>query len=385
MSNIQQLIQKYNEKKDKKVHSDILEAIRTEKTLWISYSPATKNYYVDYVDGRPTAFIFSEKEYFDAFQDYLLQKYIKISGVENNSKFRSALFGDFYRSGFETVIVDNGQTFLIAELSDIAEKPDFSDMPEEKRPLMNPSLVCAADRFFQSYAVNRATSDMEYNMLVEIYNGKYLLPVLVKNENGTIHEVGTDGKPVAVIPKIKSTDDGKSIIPVFTDWNELKKFDREDKYRASTVNFSDIRKFCSDGNIIVINPFGFNMLIDKKSADIINTTAANSSENRGDNVTIFNLDIIPSDMAEVLKDYFDRNESIKAAYIKGIRRNGTTGYLIIVDCDDSGETDFSGIKKSAEAYAENFSIDFIKYDTSFGKKAVGKSSPFYQKIKIDTD
>lgn len=384
MANIQQLIQKYNETKGKKVYSDILESIRTQETLWIAYSQATKNYYVDYVDGRPTAFIFSKKEYYDAFQDYLLQQYIKIMSVENPAEMRSHLFGDFYRSGFETVIVDNGQTFLIAELSDIAEKPDFSDMPEEKRPLMNPLLVCAADRFFQSYAANRATSDMEYNMLVEIYNAKYLLPVIVKNESGAIHEVGTDGKPIAIIPKIKSTDDGKSIIPVFTDWNELKKFDKEDQFRASTVKFADIRKLCNDGNIVVINPFGFNMLIDKKSADIIATTAANSSENRGDNITIFNLDIIPGDMAEVLKSYFDKNKSIKSAYIKGIRRNGTTGYLIIVDCDDNNH-DFSSIKEAIKPYTEKFSADFITYDTPLGKKAVGKSSPFYQKIRIDTD
>lgn len=384
MSNIQQLIQQYNETKDKKVYSNIIEGIRTQETLWIAYSQATKNYYVDYVDGRPTAFVFSQKEYYDAFQDYLLQKYIKVIGVENSAEMRPALFGDFYRSGFETVIVDNGQTFLIAEISEIAKKPDFSYMPEEKRPLTNPSLVCAADRFFQSYAVKRATSDMEYNMLVEIYNGKYLLPVLVKNENGAIHEVGTDGKPIAVIPKIKSTDDGKSIIPVFTDWNELKKFDREDKFRASTIKFADIRKFCNDGNIVVINPFGFNMLIDEKSADIISTTVANSSENRGDNITIFNLDIIPGDMAKSLKNYFDKTESIKAAYIKGIRRNGTTGYLIIVDCDNSNY-DFSDIKEEIKPHTESFFADFIIYDTPLGKKAVGKSAPFYQKIRIDTD
>lgn len=384
MGKIQQLIKEFNASKDKKVYSDILENIRTQEKLWIAYSPATKNYYVDYVDGRPTAFVFSEKEYYDAFQDYLIQQYVKITAVENPSEMRSAMFGDFYRSGFETVIVDNGQTFLIAEISDIAEKPDFSDMPEEKRPVMNPSLVCTADRFFQSYAAKRATGDMEYNMLVEMYSGKYLLPILVKNENGVIHEVGTDGKPVAVIPKIKSTDDGKSIIPVFTDWNELKKFDRENQFKASTVNFDDIKKFCADGNIVVINPFGFNMLIDKKSADIISSAVEDSAENRGDNITIFSLDIIPGDMAKALKNCFDKTEGIKAAYIKGIRRNGKTGYLIIVDCDDK-EYDFSKIKAEIEPYTENFTADFIIYDTPLGKRAVGKSEPFYQKIRIDTD
>lgn len=383
MSKLQQLIQQYNTSKDNKVYSDILELVETEDTLWIAYSPVTKNYYVDYIDGRPTAFVFSEKEYYDAFQSYLKKSNVNVICVENSSKLRSVMLGDFYRSGFETVIIDNGQTFLVVELSEIAELPDYSDTQEDKRPLINPTLVCAADRFFQSYDAKKSTRDMEYNMLVEIYHAKYLVPILVKNENGAIHEVGTDGKPLAVIPKLVSTEDGRSVIPLFTDWNELKKFDKEDQFKASTVDFNGVCGLCSDGELAAINPFGFNMLIDKETADIISKVAANSSNKSSDNVTIFNLDIILGDMAEALKNYFDKNESVKAAYIKGIRRNNATGYLVIVDCD--GDCDFSDIKSEIKTYTENFFVDFITYDTPLGKKAVGKSAPFYQKIKLDTE
>lgn len=382
MDNIQQLIKTYNKTGDKKLYNDILELIKTQETLWVAFSPVTKNYYLNFVNGSPTAFIFSEKEYYDAFQDYLFQQQVKVLAAENTVEDRTSMFGDFYRSGFESIIVDNGQTFLIAEISDIIEKPDFSSLPETERPVTNPFLVCAAGRFFQNLDAKSATRDMEYDMLVEIYKSKYLLAMNVENETNGIHEIGADGKPIITVAGITRSD-GRKTIPFFTDWNELKKFNKDGNMKCYVASFEDIKHFCSNGELVTINPFGFNMVIDKNSAEIIESLAKNSVPENGERVTIFAIDMVPADMIDEMKKIFDHTDSIKSAYIRGMRKNGVKGYLVIVDFEGDKEPVFAAIAEKIKPYTKNLPVDFIKYNTELGKKAVGDSKPFYEKIKFE--
>ena len=59
MSKIKELIVSYYESgEDKKIYEQIVKEIQTCESVWSAYSPITKNHFVDYVQGRPTAFLF---------------------------------------------------------------------------------------------------------------------------------------------------------------------------------------------------------------------------------------------------------------------------------------------------------------------------------------
>lgn len=380
MGDIQQLIKIFSATKNQEVYKDITEHLKTQEKLWIAFSPATRNYYLDYIKGAPSVFVFSKKEYCKAFQDYLLQQYIKIEIVENNTADRVKIFSDFYRSGFECVVVDNGQTFLNMSLFDIIEKPDFSNVPEAERPVFNPSLVCAANRFFQALSGKKSTRDMEYDMLSEIYKGKYLLPV-------DIQDMQTDGAAVKKdstisVPAITSAD-GKKIIPFFTDWNEMAKYDKDKKFKGFVTTFKDIENFCKKGDCIAINPFGVNMLIDNNTVNIIESVVKNRDNDSGEKAVVFELDIYPEKMTESLNEYFDKCGSVKAAYMKGMRKSGVAGYLIIIDFEGEKNPVFGGAAEAVKPHTEGLPVYFAKYESSFGKSAVGTTKPFYQKIKLD--
>lgn len=380
MADIQQLIQTFGSTKDIKIYNNIKEYLKTQEKIWIAFSPATKNYYIDYVKGSPSVFVFSKKEYAEMFKDYLLQQYIKIEITENSVEDRVKIFGDFYRSGFETVIIDNGQTFLNMSLFDIIEKPDFSGLPETEVPVMNPSLVSAANRFFQALARKKADRNIEYNMLSEIYKGKYLLPVdtsKMKTDGATVKKGST-----LAIPSITRSD-GKKFMPVFTDWNEMTKYDKDKKFTGLVATFKDIEDFCKRGDLIAINPFGINMLIDNNTVNVIKSVIA-GSENQGDEeqVTVFALDVYPRKMIECLDKYFDKYGSVKSAYMRGMRRGEVTGYLIIVDFEGDEKSIFGEIADAVMPYTEGMPVDFAKYDSEFGRKAIGNTVPFYQKIKL---
>ncbi len=369
MEKIQNLIKAFGSTKSRETYNEIIENIKNQEKLWIAFSPVTKNYYLDYIQGVPSSFVFSEKEYAEKFADYILQQNVKIDIAELNVSERKAAFGDFYRSGIENIAVDNGQTFLIMSLFDIIEKPDYSKLSKENRPVLNPQLVCASNRFFQALSAKKATRDFEYNMLVQIYHGKYLVPII----NGETPVIA------AVTRK-----DGKKVIPIFTDWNEMYKYDTQKKFVGGTAIFDDIEGFCKDGNIVSINPLGFNMMIDSKTVDIIRSIAKDSDKTDVTNqIVIFPLELYPEKMIQVLSKYFSKYDGVNSAYICGMRRGHNKGYVIIVDFEGSKNAIFGGIANEIKPFSEGISVDFLKYDSELGKSAAQKAKKFYQKIKLD--
>lgn len=233
---IQELIQEYNEKNDEKIYKDIINSLKTTETLYVAYCPYIRNYYVDFKDQKPSAYIFSKEEYYKKFEKYMSQSMFILKEIQNGADERILLMQDFYRSGIEQIIVDNGQQHLKMSLFDITEKLDFSNLPYVKRPVMNPNVVLRADYFFECISAKKADMQMEADMFKEVKNGKYLIPIdasKINLEKGNSDDGKTTIKQNSAIsfPIIKNTE-GKSFYPIFTDWTEFFKFDREKSMQA---------------------------------------------------------------------------------------------------------------------------------------------------------
>ena len=71
MDTIQELIVKYDTSKSKDCNHELIERLKTEDTLYIAFSPATKNYYVDIVKGQAVANVFSQKKYYEEYHKYI--------------------------------------------------------------------------------------------------------------------------------------------------------------------------------------------------------------------------------------------------------------------------------------------------------------------------
>lgn len=263
MNKMQELIGRYADTRDNKVFLTIIEELQKGEKLWSAYSIAAKNHYIQYYEGLPTAYLFSELSFCDAFRDYLLSGKIRIAPMECAAEQRVALFSDFFRSGIEQVIIDNGQRFIVIKLTDIISKPDFSSIPEPVRPLLNTGLMMAAGLYFQTVETDRKDPEIQMNFMKELYQARFLLPIVFDNEPPKGMElrqlnVGDASFDIAVL---KNGDDG-CYIPVFTDWVEFGKADRKRECTGNIVSFSDIDIFCSYGELISINPLGFNMVLD---------------------------------------------------------------------------------------------------------------------------
>lgn len=377
MSKIQDLIVKYfNENEDKKIFDEIIHEVQTCETVWSAYSPVTKNHFVDYVQGRPTAFLFSEKEYCKQYCNHMKESHFTVGTAECSKSNRLSMFADYHRSGFECIIIDNGQRYLIVELTDLINIPDFSDEPIEKRPIINPDLVCSADRFFQCLESKTLTPDKEINLLIDTYNAKYIVPIDGKPENNS-----------ASIPALERSD-GVKVVPFFTDIAEYRKYDGNNKYSIAVIDYTQIESFCNAGETVVINPLGFNFTLTKKTIDAVHN-ALNAVPNGGksDRAVIFTPEKVPAALIEGLNKIFDMTEDIKAGYIKGLRKDGKSQLLIIIDCSDSDNERVKEILETVREQAKEIeikeSVEYIHANSSVGQTAVKDTEPFFERIVID--
>lgn len=404
MNKIQQLIRQYAASQDKTVMLSIIEELQQGESLWTAYSPVTKNHYVEYYGEVPTAFLFSEPDFCQAFQNYLAGRKIKISPMESDRSARVSMFSDFYRNGIEQVIVDNGQSFVVIALTEIINRPDFSSIPEQQRPVLNPSLMRSANIFFQSQETDEKNPRISTSFMQALYQAKYLLPLVMDGHppKGTAIRPMTLGGASLTLPVIPKTDGG-CYIPVFTDWVELSKIDKDKTCVGNVVTFHDIAHLCSQGEYIVINPLGFNMIVDKTTVEGIqrrfapsaasaqaqatpapaaSTQTASSEPNRQQatpQFDFYDLTSVPNPMIQKLNECLGRTPGIQTAYLRGLRQNGRPSYVCVVEFTNTDPSVFQQIAQEVGPLTGGLAFNFVSYNSDIGRSAAGDSYPFFSR------
>ncbi len=409
MPEIQELIAKYARSKSPADYNQIVSAVQTCNKLWTAYSPVTKCHYTEYIRNQPTAFIFSEKSYCEAFKEHIAKGNAVIETELCKTDSRVQFFSDLYRCGIENVMLDNGQKFLIMSLFDIIDQPDFSALPENERPVLNRELMLSANIFFESLAMGNVTENAKNNLLRGLYNGKYLMPVIVdKNtkldglEESTLKAVYSQSGTAVTIAAIKTDND--VIIPVFTDWTEFSRFDKDKQCPGNVIDFRDIAYLCGQGEKVSINPFGFNMVIDKNSLAAIMNAGGNiqpapveeppaeqhyeevpaveqyedDTEETEEQISLFDLSSVPNELIQTLMYFMSNTESVHSAYLKGMEQGEQTSYLVVIDLDGD-DSQFNDLTAQISQYTESVPINFARYESELGQAAANGAYPFYQK------
>ena len=409
MPDIQELIAKYARSKSPADYNEIVSAVQTCNKLWTAYSPVTKCHYTEYIRNQPTAFIFSEKSYCEAFKEHIAKGNAVIETELCKTDSRVQFFSDLYRCGIENVMLDNGQKFLIMSLFDIIDQPDFSALPENERPVLNRELMLSANIFFESLAMGNVTENAKNNLLSGLYNGKYLMPIIVDRdtkldglEESTLKAIHSQSGTAVTIAAIKTDND--VIIPVFTDWTEFSRFDKDKQCPGNVIDFRDIAYLCGQGEKVSINPFGFNMVIDKNSLAAIMNAGGNiqpapveeppaeqhyeevpaveqyedDTEETEEQISLFDLSSVPNELIQTLMYFMSNTESVHSAYLKGMEQGEQTSYLVVIDLDGD-DSQFNDLTAQISQYTESVPINFARYESELGQAAANGAYPFYQK------
>lgn len=261
MNTIHDLIETYMENQDKSILNKILEQLKTTEKLWTVLVRVTNNFYLGSEHDRPSAYLFTDKEYADNFSREVKWGGIQSKCLEIKPDQRITFFNDMYRSGFDTVTIDKGEDSVSIALLGIIDKGEDSD-----ETVMNPSLVRAANQFYQELARKHAIKPMQDLMCREIYNAKFLVPVAAAQGTEGRNLIEKTGKDTYAV---LNGPEQKKYLPVFSDWNEFMKYDKQKKCDAVAVGFSDFKKLIRKVDGISMNPFGFNLIVDQDKLDSI--------------------------------------------------------------------------------------------------------------------
>ena len=144
-------------------------------------------------------------------------------------------------------------------LDKLVKRPDLSNIPEEKRPLLNPQMQLSGIHFMQE--MHRRERDAgrlqeyEEEMAANIVRSRFLMPHEIEGDAPL-----PDGSNIR-IPCVKDKKD-QMFQPLFTDFQEMAKFDTERKFRVATIEFDKIQKVLGkEVKGIVINPMSLNIIL----------------------------------------------------------------------------------------------------------------------------
>lgn len=230
----------------------ILERLRTSDAVFVLLSESTR---LPYVECDPETFddqillFFTEDDARKTAAGLIRDKIaVRIARIENKN------FLSFYTSlftlGVNCIVVNDGSSRTEAiQLNELVRREGADKLPKGQVRVENPELHLTAIYFVQELHKNpgqemtKELKELYEEMLAHFGRGRYI--VAVGQDQG--------------IPALKGKE-GQVYQPLFTDFLEFQKFNRENLFRAMVVEADKITKLIpKESTGVVINPLGVNV------------------------------------------------------------------------------------------------------------------------------
>ena len=181
------------------------------------------------------------------------------------------MFSELYLFGVDgmRIYTEEGTFFYLLE--ELVRRPDYSKLPEEKRPLENPQLQLSMLYFMQEIrkkSVDKTSQklrELEEEMVANVLRSKYLVPV---------KETEKDGEKVGELLLVKMKDES-SMVPIFSDAAVFARYTWKDEIKAVVLTIDKISrmKLPESATGYIINPNSVGVPIKRELLDRIMQTS----------------------------------------------------------------------------------------------------------------
>ncbi|MBL4933146.1 SseB family protein [Clostridium paridis] len=252
-----------------KVFLDVLEEkIKSAEEFYVAYDKST-NY--PYIDNEERVWMFSKEEYAKNAQDYFMQQLLMLDIRKLTGEDVLLAFARLHTLGIDRILIDNGEYNIEINRDGIVPPPDWTDVPEINIPVTNPMLQRSMVKFFQLLyskqnfeGRNQVVSALESEMINQVVNAKYLLPIKVIENTPSIAEsnnvkVLKEGTTIQIANIVD--ENNIAWLPVFTDWIEFNKVYDENEWQSNITTYDDLLALSEKMQGIVINCKGVSLSI----------------------------------------------------------------------------------------------------------------------------
>lgn len=382
MATIQELIQAFDKTKSKETYRQLVGLLKTQETLWVARSVYTGSCYLGTEREQAAAYAFSEKEYYEKFQEWAAQQKIQVVGEENHKQHRDRLWEEMYLAGAEVLIVDNGQTYLGISLDQLIEKKKGVIQPQGQPLVLNHELGRATNTFFQALGQKTQANlrELESNMFQEMKKASYLVPIA---EMGG--EAEEKGQREMTFPILKDKED-KPMLPVFTNWAEFVRYDPQKKLKGGVFTFENIMELAEKVGMVILNPFGVKLLLNPERLKVISQS---KPVEKGAQAAAPQQPVqVPVPLMKAVAAISAQNPQVKAAWLRLMERDGKRSWLVVLDCPEEGREEIFhqvSLIASPTVKEKGAHITLMPLDHPVAQEATKGVPPFYQRQEEPSD
>ena len=241
---------------------DIFQKIPKAENLYVAYSMLTRLPYVhcDEESYNDQVFVFFDEADLKNFISEKQKEKIPLMGMKHEQKGLVFLWFQFFSLSVNAVVFISGTERLEMELEEIYPTPDFSKLPPQNRPFLNPALQLCGIYFMQELRRPVQPQErgnirpLEEELIANIRKSKYLIPFQTQEE---------DPKKTG-IPLLKGKN-GDSLQPVFSDTLELGKLFRGKKFKFRVISFEQLGIFLApQAKAYLLNPGGISLVLERE-------------------------------------------------------------------------------------------------------------------------
>lgn len=257
----------------------------------------------------------------------------------------------------------------------------------------NPKLSALIEKYKDAFKNDKKAAAEILGQIADelVLRARLLTPVILSEEpiskNGRL--VVKDNTNVTFMLLHGGDND---IIPVFTDNAELDKWnvDNTQKPWTMTLDFDSIGSVLEGGAQcwgIVVNPFSDNLQIPRSMA--LNWYEQKQIHSQGHArhvitpetpADVYAPDPYPMVLSNKLCEAAKGLSGVEKLWLRGVRLNGTEGYLLIAELtEDGNKVIFPALGEAAKPHLNGLALHIVTNDSEFGKKAVENVLPIYTK------
>lgn len=211
--------------------------------------------------------IFDNEKLLQDFAKPYTENKILLRGVKYPNKNFLGFFSMLYTIGINQLVFvgDAGQQKI--ELEELVRRPDFSKLPKEQQPIQNTELQLTGLYFMQEASrpvpneEKETLKDLEEEFAANLVKSRYIVPIELLEGPESDNEKLKNRKYRLPILKNKKEE---ILQPIFTDPLELSKFNKENRFKALAVPFTDLSRFLvKESGGFILNPAGFHIALPK--------------------------------------------------------------------------------------------------------------------------
>ena len=204
------------------IDASIIKRFHSMEQVHVLFSVATNMPFVtcDKETYNDQIWIFPDSDMLKQYAEKYRELKIPLGDIIIKKEFLGDFFMDLHSIGInEIVFCENGKEHKLV-FSEFVKIPDFSKLPKQQQPLMNPELQLSTLYFFQEIkrpGVKPNKDKLEplaEEMYANLARARFLLPAMTKKNE--------ENKEIILFPFLTDKN-GKKFQPVFSDHQQYKK------------------------------------------------------------------------------------------------------------------------------------------------------------------